>query len=213
MKCHICKEETRNLYDPQFELMYQCCDHCGFIAQDREQLITFVDERKEYDRHENNIANEGYVDFFKRFLDKALLPYAKLSKGLDFGSGPEPVLSQVMTRDYGVTPDIYDLHYQPEKVYMDKLYDFIVTTEVIEHVQDPRNVLDLFHQHLKVGGVVAIMTLFHEEDDALFLNWWYRRDITHISFFLPKTFDFMANEIGFERIFCDDQRYITLRKQ
>lgn len=213
MKCAICDEVTRQLYDPQFDLTYQCCDHCGFIGQDRGQLILFEEEREEYDRHENDINNEGYVNFFKRFLDAALIPYARLGDGLDFGSGPEPVLSQVMARDYGTRPDIYDLHYSPEKVYQGKVYDYIVTTEVIEHVKDPKSVLRMFHQLLKPDGVVAIMTLFHEDDDDLFLKWWYRRDVTHISFFLPRTFDRMAKDIGFKRVYCDDTRYITLRKQ
>lgn len=213
MECIICRCATRVLHDSQFDLDYECCSNCGFIAQDRDELITFSDERVEYDRHENNIENEGYVNFFKRFIDASLIPYAELGDGLDFGSGPEPVLSQVMTRDYDVTPDIYDLHYQPKKVYEGKLYDFIVSTEVIEHVKDPKAILKLFHEHLKPGGIAAIMTLFHEDEDEKFLKWWYRRDVTHISFFVPMTFEVLAEEVGFDLVFCDEKRYITLRKQ
>lgn len=213
MACIICNGETKIIHDTQFDLNYITCSNCGFIAQDRGALITFSDERAEYDRHENSIENEGYVAFFKGFLEAALIPYTTLAKGLDYGSGPEPVLSQVMARDYGVTPDIYDLHYQPKKVYEGKTYDFIVSTEVIEHVQDPKAMLELFHKHLKAEGVVAIMTLFHEDDEGAFLKWWYRRDITHISFFLPKTFEIMARQIGFDMVFCDNKRYITLKKQ
>lgn len=37
--------------------------------------------------------------------------------GLDFGSGPSPVLAMIMERDYGFDMDIYDLFYSPEKPY------------------------------------------------------------------------------------------------
>lgn len=212
MTCAICHHKTTILYDPQFELEYHSCHNCGFIAQDRNQLILFNEEREEYDRHENSIENEGYVAYFKRFIDAAVIPYAQVGKGLDYGSGPEPVLSQVMLRDYGAEMDIYDLHYQPEKVFEGKVYDYIISTEVIEHVKEPLEVLQLMYQHLKPGGIAAIMTLFHLNDEVKFLDWWYRRDVTHISFFLPKTFRLMAKLIGFEVIYCDDKRYITLKK-
>lgn len=212
MICIVCNEKTDLWYDPQFNLDYHYCPACGFIAQDRQQLSSFQEERKEYDRHENSIENEGYVNFFRRFLDNALTPFASLGEGLDYGSGPEPVLSQVMARDYGVLPDIYDLHFQPDRIFEGKTYDFVVSTEVIEHVKDPMEVIGLFGRHLKSGGIAAVMTLFHQEDQETFLNWWYRRDITHISFFTPRTFAYMAEKNGLEVIYCDDSRYVTLRK-
>ncbi len=212
MNCLICTAPTSVLHDPQFSLDYYVCRECGFIAQDRKNIVTFTEERTEYDRHENSIDNEGYVTYFKRFLDQALMPYVTSGHGLDYGSGPEPVLSQVLRRDYALDVDIYDLHYQPEKVFEGKTYDYIITTEVIEHVQNPMEVLQLMYDHLKPHGVVALMTLFHPEDADVFLKWWYRRDITHISFFLPKTFQKMATLIGFDVIYCDENRYITLKK-
>lgn len=213
MKCLICKSETKTINDLQFELNYFSCEKCGFIAQDRDSTVSFDEERVEYDRHENNIENEGYVNYFKKFIDKALIPYADLGVGLDFGSGPEPVFSQVMKRDYDAKMDIYDLHYQTEEVYQGKYYDYIVSTEVIEHVSNPLEFLTLLAKHLKPGGVIALMTLFHTCNDAAFLQWWYRRDITHISFFTPMTFRYMAQKLGLEIIYCDDLRYITLKNK
>lgn len=213
MTCEICGAATKIIHDPQFNLNYHYCEVCQFIAQDRDQLVTFSEEREEYDRHENSIENEGYVRFFKNFLDEGLLPYVTGGHGLDFGSGPEPVLSQVLKRDYGLTVDIYDLHYQPEKVYENKTYDFIVCTEVIEHVTDPMNYFKRFSDHLKPGGILSVMTLFHPDDEAVFLDWWYRRDITHISFFTEKTLAVIAEQTGLERIHTDGKRVATFRKQ
>jgi len=212
MECLICKSATTIRYDEAYKLNYYSCDQCGFIAQDRESIASFEQERKEYDHHENSIDNEGYVAYFKRFIDKALIPYAALGQGLDFGSGPEPVFSQIMKRDYHASMDIYDLHYQPETIYEGKSYDYIVSTEVIEHVKEPLEFLRLLKNHLKPGGVIALMTLFHDGHEAAFLKWWYRRDITHISFFTPTTFRYIAEILGLEIVYCDDLRYITLKK-
>jgi len=213
MACIICGKGTDPLWDSQFNLTYDCCRHCGFIGQDRGSLVTFQEERDEYDRHENSIENEGYVTYFKKFIDAALVAYREGSQGLDYGSGPEPVLAQVLKRDYGLEVDIYDLHYQPDKVFEGKTYDFITSTEVIEHVKDPVDFVKGFCSLLNPGGIAAIMTLFHPNDDGIFLDWWYRRDITHISFFTPKTFKEIGDQCGMEIIYCDDKRYITLRKR
>lgn len=213
MTCEVCGSEMLVVEDSQFELNYHHCKTCQFIAQDRQQLVSFTEERKEYDRHENSIDNVGYVKFFKDFLEAGLMPYLDGGTGLDFGSGPEPVLSQVVKRDYDMAMDIYDLHYQPIQVYEGKSYDFIVSTEVIEHLKDPLKYFHFFSEHLKSGGILAIMTLFHDEDMTAFMDWWYRRDITHISFFNQVTFEKLADLTGFEIIFCDARRVITFRKK
>lgn len=214
MKCRICGNDIKEIYDTKFDNHYMSCDNCDFIGIYPDDQITFEQERDEYDRHENCIENEGYVAYFKKFLDSALIPYVSEGSGLDFGSGPEPVLTQVIHRDYpGYEMDHYDLHYQPVKVFEGKSYDYILSTEVAEHLLDPLDVVGLLADHLKPGGILAMMTLFHHKDEEHFLQWWYRRDITHIGFFTPKTFEVMAELTGMEVIYTDGNRYITLRKK
>ena len=213
MNCLICGADTEKYHDKQFEIDYHSCPSCEFIFQDRLKLITHEEERDEYDRHENSIENEGYVTYFKRFVDSAVVPFVEGDRGLDFGSGPEPVLSQVLSRDYGMTVDIYDLHYQPKKIYEGKSYDYIISTEVIEHVDNPKEVFHLFHRLLERGGKLSMMTLFHPNDKEKFLKWWYRRDITHISFFTLKTLTVLGNLTGFDVIYTDNNRYITFSKR
>lgn len=212
MKCRICGRTTRNIYDEKFNNTYRYCQHCEFIGIETKDLISFEEERNEYDRHENSIENEGYVAMFKRFLDNAVLPFVQEGRGFDFGSGPEPVLTQVIERDYQFKMDHYDLHYQPNKVYESKVYDLIVSTEVAEHLHDPLTIMEILASHLKPGGILALMTLFHWNDEDDFLKWWYRRDVTHIGFFTPKTFEVIGQQLGLEVIYTDDKRYITLKK-
>jgi len=213
MHCHICEEETEKIKDIAFDHRYAYCCKCEYIRIYSEDRVTQEEEKALYDYHENSIEQEGYVNFFKKFIDQGVMPFIKGGKGLDFGSGPEPVLAQVMARDYQQQIDCYDLYYQPEKLYEGKLYDYIISTEVMEHLYHPMEVMEEMHKHLKVGGILALMTLFHGCDREKFLTWWYRRDETHISFFTPKTFQVMGEKLGFKVIYTDHQRYITLEKQ
>ncbi len=49
------------------------------------------------------------------FIDKTVIPFVSSGKLLDFESGPEPVLVQLLNRDYNFEIDHYDLHYSPKK--------------------------------------------------------------------------------------------------
>lgn len=212
MICKICDHETILVYDKQFDINYYRCEHCEFLFMDSEAIVSFEEERAIYDTHENSIENQGYVDMFKNFLDKCVLPFKQTGSLLDFGSGPEPVLIQVINRDYNFETQHYDLHYAPDKVYEGQMYDVIVSTEVVEHISDPLPVFELLTSHLKPNGIFAFMTLYHLNDDLHFSDWWYRRDETHISFFTLKTLEVIAAKCGCEVIYTDNKRLTTFRK-
>jgi 2-polyprenyl-3-methyl-5-hydroxy-6-metoxy-1,4-benzoquinol methylase len=119
---------------------------------------------------------------FEDFIEVAIVPYLKkIQTVLDFGSGPTPVFAELLKRR-GLEVDIYDLYYAPKKVYEGKSYDLITSTEVFEHLSQPLEILQLLTEHLKERGYIALMTKFPPKEDEAFLNWWYRRDPTHISF-------------------------------
>lgn len=212
VKCKICGSDTKTIYDGQFDIAYYNCVNCEFIQMDDSKTVDFKREREVYDLHNNTIEDEGYVNMFKDFIDKAVLPFASSGELLDFGSGPEPVLSQVIKRDTDFNVDHYDLHFQPVKVYEEKTYDVIVSTEVIEHLSDPLSYFKLFKKHLKPGGILAVMTLFHYNDEEAFKKWWYRRDETHISFFNKTTLSEIAVQLDLSILYCDEKRICTFRR-
>ncbi len=212
MKCKICKKNTRIIHDTQFSIDYYKCDSCQFISMDQNKKVPFEEEKALYDTHENSIENEGYVNRFKNFIDTGIIPFIQTGTLLDFGSGPEPVLIQVINRDYQFTTDHYDLHYATDKVYRNKQYNIIVSTEVIEHMDEPLEAFIFFRQHLKKNGILAIMTLFHYNEDTSFKKWWYRRDETHISFYTPHTLKILADKTGFELIYHDNKHIATFKR-
>ena len=210
MKCKICGNDTYILFDEQFKLDYHRCKKCGFIYEDPKHHATFADEKEEYDRHNNSIEDEGYVNMFKRFIN-AFEPFVTGKKLLEYGSGPEPVFSEVLRREgYNVTS--YDPFFLPDESYLDNKYDIITSTEVFEHFSEPFEEFKKLDALIIEGGLMAIMTQF-PKDDEHFKTWWYRRDITHISFFTIDSFKELAKAFDYEVMFHNDKDYMILRKK
>ena len=210
--CKICGSTTNTIKDIKNSILYYHCDCCQFISKSPDNYIEFHEERSIYNYHNNSIEDEKYVDMFRSFIDKSVTPYVRSGKLLDFGSGPEPVLVQLLNREYNFDTEYYDLHYSPEKVYINKKYDVIVSTEVIEHIKNPIETFKLIYELLEVGGVFAFMTIHHYNDYERFLKWWYRRDKTHISFYNDVTLEKIADILGFEILYTDSKRICTFKK-
>ena len=203
---------TSMMSDKKKELNYYRCQNCGFLFLDDTHRVDVVREKKQYDQHNNSLENEGYVQMFEDFIEVAIAPYLKkIQTALDFGSGPTPVFSELLKRR-GLEVDIYDLYYAPKKVYEGKTYDLITSTEVFEHLSKPLETLQLLMEHLKEGGYLVLMTKFPPKEDKVFLNWWYRRDPTHISFFTPKSFEVMAQKVGLKVLKTINDNVVVFQK-
>ena len=195
-RCKICQEATYPIRDKKRDLCYHKCHRCGFIYLDDSAIIDPEHERRHYEKHNNGFESLGYVKMFEQFIEEAITPYCvNITTALDFGCGRGPVLAELLRRE-GMEVDLYDLYFYPQKVYEDKKYDLIVSTEVFEHLQDPMDILALLSSHTTKEGYIVLMTKFPPDEEDQFLDWWYRRDVTHISFFTPKSFGIMAEKRG-----------------
>lgn len=212
-KCKICGSDTRKIHHQKFGIYYYC-DTCEFISKDEKFRISTEEELEIYNNHNNSIDDPEYVEYFYNFLEDAVFKYVNEGKeGFDFGSGPSPVLAQILERYHDYKMDIYDFFYAKKKVYIGKQYDLITSTEVVEHLKDPISYFKLFAELMKDDGVLAIMTLFHQNDDEHFKEWYYIRDRSHISFYTPKTFKYIARKTGLKIIHTNHKRYITFIKE
>lgn len=205
--CKVCGSKTKEVYDEQMNSFYYYCSNCEFISKDENSLLSITEEKKRYNFHNNSIEDIKYVNYFKNFLDLYVLKYVKGKEGLDFGSGPSPVLSMILEREYNFKMDIYDLFYAPKKVYIEKKYDLITCTEVIEHLKNPLEYFNLFKKHLKKSGILAIMTSFHPKNIENFHTWYYKKDSTHISFFTKKTMQIISKKSGLNLLFTDNKKH------
>ena len=212
MNCKICHYTTKIFEDMELQKQFHACPKCHCIALDPHYYLSHEKENSLYNNHQNSLENEGYVKMFEDFLDYFWDDLTCKEKALDFGSGPTPVLAELLKRRE-VLIDCYDKFYQPIRCFENQTYDFITSTEVFEHLDDPVATLSLLSQHLKPQGKIALMTLFHTNDEALFLKWWYRRDPTHIMFYTPKTLDVLAQKCGLEVLKTDGKRIGILQKR
>lgn len=212
MNCKICNSESSILYDRQFDINYYHCKNCDFIFIHPDCLVSKQEELRIYEQHNNSLNNASYVAMLKGFIDRAVTPYSLNTKNiLDFGSGPQPILAHLL-KEKGYEVDIYDLYYSPEKIYLDRVYDLITITEVIEHLQNPVEILETLYKRLKPSGIMAITTLYHPNDSELFQNWWYRRDKTHISFYSHDTMKYLANKFKMKILLLEPKNLCVLQK-
>ena len=133
-------------------------------------------------------------------------------RALDFGCGATSLLAKMMTEE-GIECDFYDPIYHPKTTYQDNNYDLIVSVEVFEHLHHPKEVFGHLFSLLNEGGYLAIQTQFHYDDIEQFLNWHYRLDPTHIVFFSPETFRYLADLYGGEYRGDNGKNMLVIQKQ
>lgn len=212
-ECIICQNITDSKKHPKTNEVFHFCEHCDFIQKDTAYYLTEKEEHAHYNWHENSIEDLRYVAYFVRFLEAAVFPFvSRGKKGFDFGSGPSPVLAQLMERDYGYHFTLYDKFYARDNRYTHEEFDLITATEVIEHIANPLEVFKEWVSLMKEDSVLAVMTLFHPKEETDFWNWAYIHDKTHISLFTQKTMIALAEKVGLEIIYCDNHRYTSFRK-
>jgi len=210
-KCKICAQETEKFYDKRMKSDFFYCTACHYFFKDENNFLNSKEELAIYDLHNNSLENRGYVEMLESYIEVAIQPYNDVSTILEFGSGPTPVLGELLKqKKYNV--DIYDKYYAPTKVFEGKEYDLISSTEVIEHIEDINGVMSFFSKHLKSGGYLSLMTQFHKDSQDEFLKWWYPCDRTHISFFNPQTFHVLAEKFNFKVLYHDNKKIIVLQK-
>ena len=129
--------------------------------------------------------------------------------GLDFGSGPGPTLS-VMLTEAGMKMEIFDKFYADNFAVFQKQYDFISASEVFEHLADPQMEIERLWRCLKPNGYLAVMTQMRLAEIS-FESWRYKDDDTHLSFFSHDTVRWLTKALGAELVYLAPNVFI-LRK-
>ena len=173
---------------------YRRCATCALTFVPAAQHATPEQERARYAQHRNSPQDAGYREFLERLLTPLSAALAPRAEGLDFGCGPGPAASTLLrARGFGMTD--YDPFFAPDTAALARDYDFVVCTEVLEHLRRPSETLAVLDRLLRRGGVLGAMTGVLQ-DDADFADWWYRRDFTHIAFYKEETFAWIARRFG-----------------
>ena len=169
---------------------YLRCRICQLVFVPSQYWLSRDEEKAEYDLHQNSAWDPGYRRFLSRLtipLQNKLLPG---QSGLDFGCGPGSALS-IMLREQGFHMYQYDPFYADDPSSLNRRYDFICATEVVEHLRKPNRTFQQLFTMLKPGGWLGIMTKLVRDQQA-FLSWHYIRDLTHICFYSRETFEHLT---------------------
>ena len=210
--CPVCGTPAPSFVDTPLHCETFHCPHCELIFKSERCFPTEAQELKKYNEHHNSLENAGYVAMFERFIDYTLAHIRRPVKTvLDFGSGPTPVLAELLRR-HGFDVAVYDKHFAPAAPEENARFDLITSTEVIEHIADPMQTLTWLKSRLVPGGTLALMTQFHDNSETFYRNWWYRRDPTHLCFFTPKTFAVAAGRLDMQTVAHDGIKTFLLTR-
>ena len=192
--CPVCTLKSSRFFFRDKFRPYRKCNECSLIFVPTEFHVSLESEKARYEEHNNDPNDLRYREFLERIAVPIRKRFSDGARGLDFGCGPTTLLADILTEDR-FKMNVYDPFYQPDKTALEKDYDFIVSTEVFEHLKNP---LDEFKRLLALldhDGVLAIMTRLHD-DSIDFKTWHYKNDRTHICFYSLETFDWLTEKLA-----------------
>ena len=192
--CPLCQEPTAAAFAEVDGRHYHRCRNCDLTFLDPSQRPSAAAERAEYDLHQNEPHDPRYRRHLAKLTEPLLRGVPTGAEGLDFGSGPGPTIA-VMLGEQGFRVRNYDPFFAPDRAVLERRYDFITCTETAEHFHEPAREFALFQRLLRPGGPLGIMTVMLT-DGIDFQKWWYRGEISHVSFYSPKTFDWLGRHHG-----------------
>jgi SAM-dependent methyltransferase len=210
LNCTLCQTKSELFFTDENKVEYYHCTLCDLVFMSPDNYLNKEQEKKRYDLHSNNPEDLAY----KKFLNRLCSPLCEVlppnSFGLDFGCGPGPTL-HLMFEQKGHKMHIYDPFYFPKNNLLQRQYDFITASEVVEHFYNPRIEFETLWKMLKPGGILGIMTKFLTEDIS-FENWHYKRESAHVCFYSKETFVFLAKNFKAELTLMNNQ-VALLKKQ
>ena len=200
------------LYSPDSDraqsLIFYRCRHCNLITKDPAVRSTSDQQRRHYQKHNNDLSDMGYREHLMRVIRPLRSLLGENANGLDYGCGPILSIGALMKTE-GIDCHSFDPFFFPDQSLLTSdTYDFITCAEVVEHFNDPHNQFQHLYEMLRPDGLLAVMT---QLPPPSFKGWWYHRDPTHVAFYSEETFDWIARYWHMSRMVSADNVFI-LRK-
>ncbi len=192
--CPLCTADAVRAYVSAGGRDYLICEHCALVWLEPAQRPDRDEERAEYLLHENDPSDAGYRRHLAKLTGRMLPHLSPGERGLDFGCGPGPAIS-VMLGEEGLNVANYDPFFADDRAALLRRYDFVCSTEVVEHFHNPRTSFDQLARLVKPGGVLGLMTRLRTTDID-FAEWFYIRERSHVAFYAPETMQWIARQYG-----------------
>lgn len=190
--CRLCHATATFFYSNSRPFFI--CPTCGLIFSDN-PLSNEVCEEHYCKQHDTEFDYSGYAQKILTLVGNRVA----LTRILDFGSGAGRLAEAFRNMGYAI--DCYepmvDGEFNLERYPYE--YDLVIANEVIEHVSDIIDFFDTLNLVCRAGGILYISTLTSDSmiNDPhhfteRFSTWWYKDDLTHISFFNLNTFEYIC---------------------
>ncbi len=194
--CPLCESKSFHFwYQELHSRDFYLCPECDLRFVDRKQLMKETEEKSHYEQHNNSTLSAGYEKFLNRLSTFVENKYSKDSRGLDYGSGPFPMLNKLLTSKGFKNLYYFDPFFAPAENYKKMKFEFITICEVIEHISGLKKEFNELCELLKNEGAMVISTGIYNEKIE-FSSWYYHLDKSHINFFSEKTFQWISKEFA-----------------
>lgn len=210
---------------------YGKCVKCKSICTNPDSFALPDVQKSRYEMHENSLKDAGYRGFLEGFIKPVLEELRKAgessgktdvlpSRILDYGSGPEPALCELMksfSEEGEYLPpgcDIrgWDPFFAPATPFFENGADLVTCLEVAEHFETPLEDMKKLAAAVRSGGYAAIGTMLLTEATS-FPGWWYRSDITHVAFYTRDGLIQCAESAGLSFVKAVTDRAFLFRKK
>lgn len=192
--CILCGSQTRPFTRVR-DRDYFDCPCCRAIVMDPDYYVSREDEIYRYETHDNDVEDPRYQNFVSPLVEEVKKDCPQGSSGLDYGSGTGPVAAKLL-RDDGYVVTTFDPFFEPNPEAFQHTYDFIISSEVVEHFHYPAKEFRLLKSLLHPGGHLYAMTLRYS-DDIDFEQWHYMNDETHVIFYREETAEWICSAFNF----------------
>ena len=181
---------------------YHHCLECDLMQMTEEDRLGTEAEKARYLQHNNSIRSQGYTAFLERLIVPTIAELerkgkkADMARGLDFGSGPYPMMAELMA-ERGFILELYDPIFAPRnrQDLLATAFDYVLCCETAEHFYRPFEEFELMTKLLAPDGIIAIMTSLRRPDSSI-ANWHYAQDETHVALYSEKTMYWIARRFN-----------------
>ncbi len=210
MNCPLCFSTHHTVFEIDQKRSYLLCQHCSLVFVPRDQLINDEEEKKRYELHDNSETNFDYKNYIENMAHLVHSFLKKGSTGLDFGCGITRILENSL-KEKGHEVFSYDKFFLPDDSVFENKYDFIILSEVIEHLKKPFEDLMKLTTLLHEDGFIFVKTKLRPENPEKFKNWFYKRDVTHVQFFSDCSFEHLSNTLQLTKAIQIDRDLFLFR--
>ena len=213
LKCNICEHKNFRVLLKYQKFYLSKCEKCNFVFSRKLPSIEMINKCYEgYDRSVK-LSMESLKNIEK--LAKKQITKYNIDSVLDVGCGNGEFLNvykklgkKTFFTEYGEEL-IYKLKQRHEfveggmKPISKKKFDLVILSEVIEHTNDPENLIDAISKLQNKHGLIYITTPNYNSLESKILKSDYGIFTypEHLSYFTVNTLDFLLQRKGYKKIY------------